>query len=131
MSALDNVAEALQHIHSRGFFHNDLKANNMVLERRYGMQFNLVIIDFGKITKINSPKQKKTLSKPKQKIAPEIVSGQATASTASYVYSFWKLVDFICKRADLNLGAKLSLLKSLALSENAVSKSQLTEFVFN
>ena len=48
MSVLDNVAEALQHIHRKGYLHNDLKANNVVLERRYGRQYNAVIIDFGK-----------------------------------------------------------------------------------
>ena len=139
MSVLDNVAEALHHIHCKGYLHNDLKANNVVLERRYGMQFNAVIIDFGKSTKIDSPAPKKTLSKSEQKmyrqscphIASEIVSGQATASTASDVYSFGKFIEFVCQKADLNLGTKRSLLKNLALSENAVSRPQLTEFVFN
>lgn len=54
------------------------------------MQFNPVFIDFGKSINVNSPKQKKTLSKSEQKMAPEIDSGQATASTASDVYSFSK-----------------------------------------
>ena len=139
MSVLDNVAEALQHIHCKGYLHNDLKANNVVLERRYARQYNAVIIDFGKSTKIDSPEPKKTLSKSEQKIyrqtyphiAPEIVSGQATASNASNVYSFGRLIEFVCQKALLNLGAKRSFLKNLALSENAVSRPQLTEFVFN
>ena len=138
MSVLDNVAEALQHIHCKGYLHNDLKVNNVVLERRYGRQYNAVIIDFGKSTTIDSL-EPKTLSKSEQKIyrqsyphiAPEIICGQATASTASDVYSSGRLMGFLCQKADLNLGAKRSLLKNLALSENAVSRPQLTEFVFN
>ena len=66
---LDSIAETLHHIHSKGYLHNDLKANNVVLEVRYGMQVNPVIIDFGKSTKINSLKlKKKTLSKSEQNI---------------------------------------------------------------
>ena len=137
---LDSIAETLHHIHSKGYLHNDLKANNVVLEVRYGMQVNPVIIDFGKSTKINSPKlKKKTLSKSEQKIyretyphiAPEIVCGEATVSTASDVYSLAKLMEFICKKTDLNLGAKRLLLKNLALSENPVTRPQLTEFLLN
>ena len=114
MSVLDNVAEAVQHIHCKGYLRNDLKANNVVLEKRYGKQYNAVIIDFGKSTKIDSPEPKKTLSKSEQKIyrqsyphvAPKIVFCQATASTASDVYSFGRLMKFVCQKADLNLGAK-------------------------
>ena len=68
MSVLDNVAKALQHIHFKGYLPNDLKANNVVLERRYDMQFNAVIIEFGKSTKIDLPEPKKTLSKLEHKI---------------------------------------------------------------
>ena len=46
------------------------------------MQFNPVFIEFGKSTKVTR-RSKKAPSKSEQKIAPEIVSGQATASTAS------------------------------------------------
>ena len=93
-----------------------LKRTMLIREEIWHAVQSAVIIDFGKSTKINSSKQKKTQAKQEQKIVPEIVSGQAIASAASDVYSFRKLVDFICKRADLNLGAKLSLLKNLALS---------------
>lgn len=109
---LDRVAEALQHVHSRGYFHNDLKANNVVLEVRYGMRFNPVIIDFGKSTRIDASKPKKCLSQAEQTIyrqtylhiAPEIVSSKGTVSTTSEVYSFAKLIEFVCSKTNLNLG---------------------------
>ena len=30
----DKFTEALHHVHGKGFLHNDLKANNVVLEKR-------------------------------------------------------------------------------------------------
>ena len=62
MRVLDSVAELLHRIHSKGYLHNDLKAN-VVLEMRAVRQINPVIIDFGKSTKINSPKPPKKLSR--------------------------------------------------------------------
>lgn len=41
------LIEALIHIHSGGILHNDLKSNNVVMERRE-QQWNPVVIDFGK-----------------------------------------------------------------------------------
>jgi serine/threonine protein kinase len=136
---LDRVAEALQHIHSRGYLHNDLKANNVVLEMRYGSRYNPVIIDFGKSTRINAPKPKKCLSPADQRmyrqtyphIAPEIVSGKGTSSTASDVYSFANLIEFVRLKAELNLGAQRVLLKNLGLSEMPDKRPKLYEFILN
>ena len=103
---LNRVTEALEHIHNKGFLHNDLKANNVVLERRDNI-FNAVIIDFGKSTTIDGIK-KKNLSKADQRvsqqryphIAPEIVSGTGSQTAASDVYSLAKLVNFVCDKTD-------------------------------
>lgn len=42
------ISDALQHIHDRKLIHNDLKSNNVVLEKDVNLQVNPVIIDFGK-----------------------------------------------------------------------------------
>ena len=47
-SILFKTTEALEHIHKCGFAHNDLKANNVVLENREDGRPHPVIIDFGK-----------------------------------------------------------------------------------
>lgn len=52
---LKNLVDALDHVHSCGILHNDLKSNNVVLEYRDG-QWNPVIIDFGKARFIADPK---------------------------------------------------------------------------
>jgi serine/threonine protein kinase len=43
---LKKAADALNHIHSVGFLHNDLKCNNIILDKR-GNEYIPVIIDFG------------------------------------------------------------------------------------
>jgi serine/threonine protein kinase len=45
------VANTLQHIHSSGYLHCDLKGNNVLLEKRDDGKYNPVIIDFGMINK--------------------------------------------------------------------------------
>ena len=131
--AVKNVGEALHHVHTKGYLHNDLKANNVVLEDKSRL-FNPVIIDFGKSTKIDAPAKKKSMTKAEQKlyrqsfphIAPEIINGTRTQTIASDVYSFAKLVQFLCdKEALKNLGAEAEILKNLALSEDPEARPQL------
>ena len=81
---LKEIAKGLSHIHRRGILHNDLKANNVVLEKRN--DYNPVIIDFGKSRFTSDPKQVMSLSvscqaayrKRYPHIAPEIVCGKGT-----------------------------------------------------
>ena len=44
---LKKINETLYHVHHRGVLHNDLKANNIVLEKRKD-QWNPVVIDFAR-----------------------------------------------------------------------------------
>lgn len=131
-----HVGEALQHVHTRGYLHNDLKANNVVLEDK-SRHFNPVIIDFGKSTKIDAPVKKKSMTKAEQKIyrqsfphiAPEIINGTSTQTIASDVYSFAKLVQFLCDKEALNLGAESQIVKNLALSEDPEARPKLSAFL--
>ena len=108
---------------TKGFLHNDLKASNVVLERRDTNIFNAVIMDFGKSTTIDGTK-KKNLSKADQRVyrqrnphnAPEIVSGTGSQTTASDVCSLAKLVNFVCDKTDIALSAEFVIVKNLVLS---------------
>ena len=66
-------------IHERGFLHNDLKSNNVVID---GSENKPVIIDFGKsckIVKARLRKPKVNIEKSMNKfphIAPEILCGE-------------------------------------------------------
>lgn len=95
---LRKVIEALHHVHRRGVLHNDLKANNIVLEKRKD-QWNPVVIDFGKARFITDPKPLMTLSESSQElykkkypyIAVEIVCGKGRQSVASDIFSVGKI----------------------------------------
>ena len=90
---LHDTANALEHIHGCGFAHNDLKANNVVLEKRQDKCLHPVIIDFGKsvaFSKAKNPVPKPSYLKDQYKnsyIAPELIDGTGKPSINSDVYS--------------------------------------------
>ena len=91
--------------HERGFLHNDLKSNNVVID---GSENKPVIIDFGKsckIVKARLRKPKVNIEKSMNKfphIAPEIHRGERQ-SIASDVFSFGYLVNPLFKDAKLEI----------------------------
>lgn len=99
LGILKDTIKALDHIHSGGILHNDLKSNNVVMEQRE-QEWNPVVIDFGKARFFNDPKPVMSLPKVKQEeyrkryphIAPEIVNGSGRQSYASDIYSLSKIV---------------------------------------
>ena len=42
------IAKTLQYIYSKGYLHNDLKSNNVLIDRVGMEEFRPIIIDFGK-----------------------------------------------------------------------------------
>jgi serine/threonine protein kinase len=103
---LKDVCETLGYIHTQGFLHNDLKGNNIVLEKTV-KGFHPVIIDFGKCVKIKKAKLKKpkldvnSALKRYPHIAPEIHRGERQ-TTSSDIFSFGYLVSFIKNKAKFN-----------------------------
>lgn len=101
-------AIALIHVHNVGFLHNDIKANNILLDIIDGA-FNPVIIDFGKSLPMDGAKGPRVMSQDKQKkymqdfphIAPEIVTGKTGQSRKSDTYSFAKVAKSIFRKAKL------------------------------
>ena len=108
LDIIRKFASALVHVHDIGFLHNDIKANNVLLDIVDGA-FNPVIIDFGKSLPMGGAKGPKDLSLKKQKkymedfphIAPEIVTGKSGQSRKSDIYSFGKVVKSIFPKANL------------------------------
>ena len=76
------VCNALQYLHNKDIIHNDLKADNIVPEKRTD-ELSPVIVDFGKVCMLANGKIH-CVSKTHQEeymrrhghIAPEIVKGQ-------------------------------------------------------
>ena len=137
-TVVDLVGRVLQFIHSKGVLHNDLKGDNILLERRE-KHYNPVVIDFGKSMFIDErPERKMCMSTKEQKeyikkyphVAPEIVSGRSFYSIASDTYSFAKLIDFLCDKARLNLrSAKRVLAKHCALGANPAERPPINELI--
>jgi len=50
------IAITLEHIHSRGIVHNDLKSNNVIIQRKKDGNFQPIIIYFGKSEEIGKLK---------------------------------------------------------------------------
>ena len=96
------TADALLHIHDCGYAHNDLKTNNVVLEKREDEQLHPVIIDFGKsvlLRKAKAPVAKavcvgKTFKN--SHVAPELIDGSGKPSIESDVYALGFLIKSVC-----------------------------------
>lgn len=99
LDIIKGVCEGLNHVHRRQILHNDLKSNNVVVEKRNDM-WNPVIIDFGKARFISDPKPRMSLTASNQEsykrryphIAPEIVAGSGRQSIQSDVFSLGRIV---------------------------------------
>ena len=100
---LDTVG-AVSIVHKTGYFHNDIKGNNVMVENIYSKTYTAVLIDFGKARKISDPKiyhlseVDKALYKEKFKhIAPEILEGHPQ-SFQNDVYSLGMVIKKVAKR---------------------------------
>ena len=96
------ICSALEHVHWKGFLHNDIKSNNVVLDQTVSEQYAPVLIDFGKSTRIRSAatitvKERKTHEKSahvKSYLAPEVIKCRQY-SPASDIYSMGRMLKAI------------------------------------
>ena len=127
---LRQICEVLLFMYKRGYLHNDLKGNSVVLD---GASHNAFVIDFGKSRKIAKAK----LMKPKVNIkdaakkyphvAPEIHRGDMQ-STASDVYSFGVLAVKVLQDGKFDNPALKSTAKR-CLSSNPGKRPKLEEIL--
>ena len=98
LDILKNIIKALDHVHEVSVLHNDLKSNNILLEKRQE-KWNPVIIDFGKAGFISKPKPLMSLSSSAQEryrklyphITTEIMQGTGQQSVASDIFSLGRI----------------------------------------
>jgi len=83
------IAITLKHIHSRGIVHNDLKSNNVIIQRKKDGNFQPIIIDFGKSEEIG---KLKAYVRKADYLAPEVREGK-NQSPASDIFSFGKMLE--------------------------------------
>ena len=95
---LRGIIEALSHVHSKDILDNDLKSNNVLLQK-CGKDWNPVIIDFGKACFISNLKTLASLSVSAQEqylhsysqITLEIVCGEGWQSVQLDVFSVGRI----------------------------------------
>ena len=105
------TAAALQYIHDCDFIHNDLKANNIVLEKfqdDIAAAYNPAIIYFAcsiktQDARLRTPKPNHLKVNKGSYIAPEILDGTGKPSFCSDVYSFARMVKLIHKQCNFQL----------------------------
>ena len=107
VTILRETGEILLFLHTKGFLHNDLKGNNVVLD---GANHKPVLIDFGKSRKISQARFLKPevnieeACKRYPHIAPELHRGDRQ-SKESDVYSFGALISRVLKDGTFNIPA--------------------------
>ena len=81
------IAQVLGHIHGREIVHNDLKTNNVIIQRE-GEHYRPIIIDFGKSEEIVKLKAYKRSA---DYLAPEVREGKKQ-SPASDIFSYGRML---------------------------------------
>ena len=96
-------SDALLYIHSKGYLHNDLKGDNVIISDDNNT-LHPVIIDFGKSTTLSKGKLYKLSQRDQDKyrkyhkhIAIEVIRGTHPQSQASDIYAFGLLLSLLCK----------------------------------
>lgn len=86
-----DITEGLQHLHSTGLLHNDLKNNNVLIDKKRGF-----LIDLGKASDFSSPPPAKKYGTHHSYIAPEILKG-SYCTYESDIFSLGQVFNFIRK----------------------------------
>ena len=129
------LCEGLSHVHTRQILHNDLKSNNVVVEKRNDM-WNPVIIDFGKARFISDPKPRMALTASSQTsykkryphIAPEIVAGSRRQSIQSDIFSLGRIVLSILDLLPTATAMSLRIAKR-AILHNPAKRPSIEEII--
>ena len=121
------VCNGLQCIHSKGYLHNDLKCDNIVLSDcvpylKKSQSLWPIVIDFGKARPIKDPKTYRLNEKDKDyylrtytHLAPELINGVCPQSALTDVYSLCRIIGkaaIVTRYKQLNAIAKLCTKKS-------------------
>ena len=110
------LLEAIKYLHEEvSILHNDIKMNNILIAKSLDLSssdlcdYQVVLIDFGKATKLSEGKRYH-LSGVEQAeyvrkfphIAPEVIEGETKQSTHSDIYSFGKVLFRLTNHGCLN-----------------------------
>ena len=127
------ICSALEHVHWKGFLHNDIKSNNVVLDQTVSEQYAPVLIDFGKSTRIRSAatitvNERNTHEKSahvKSYLAPEVVKCRQY-SPASDIYSMGRMLKAIA--TTMGFYDKVRVVVKTATNDEPSHRANIQEF---
>ncbi|XP_076037533.1 ribosomal protein S6 kinase 2 beta-like [Oratosquilla oratoria] len=121
------VAESVRLIHLRGWTHNDLKQDNIVVEKNCEL-WSATLIDFGSAVRLGKAvySRDRTGHITFPHIAPELFKGRGTSS-GSDVYSIGYLLASLVAQEDRN--EDISLLISRAMTYNPEDRLSVDDLV--
>ncbi|XP_041454001.1 probable serine/threonine-protein kinase DDB_G0281745 isoform X1 [Lytechinus variegatus] len=132
----EDVVRGMMELHDQGLLHNDLKTDNVLLEKR-GHSYHAVIIDFGMVSTISSPLRMTELPEELKVayihgeegdyVAPEVVLHGQSTSISSDVFSVGKILEDITKVVEdrCPLLKDLTSLAIKCMKRNPQSRSDL------
>ena len=135
VSIFKETAEALDFMHKKGFLHNDLKSDNILLSQENNA-IHLVIIEFGKCHNMTNPKrysltaeEQKKYKKYHRHIAPELVKGTHSQSFKSYIYSHGYLLSQMSKSISRKFDDVLADISIAYVRTDPVQRPTLTAII--
>ncbi|CAB4011817.1 probable serine threonine- kinase gdt4 [Paramuricea clavata] len=135
VSIFKETAEALYFMHKKGFLHNDLKSDNIVLSEENNA-IHPVIIDFGKCRSLSNPKRYSLTAKEQKKykeyhrhIAPEVVKGTHSQSFKSDIYSYGYLLSQMSKLISKTFDDVIADISIACVRTDPDQRPTLTEIV--
>ena len=110
------LLEAIKYLHEEvSILHNDIKMNNILIAKSLNLSssdlcdYQVVLIDFGKATKLSEGKryhlsgvEQAEYMRKFPHIAPEVIEGETKQSTHSDIYSFGKVLFRLTNHGCLN-----------------------------
>ena len=131
LEILKKIIEALNHIHSCGIPHNDVKSNdvksnNVVMEQR-GEEWNPVIIDFGKAWRCPCPPiHRRSIENSIHTLPPKLSTGVAGTVPKSDIFSLGKIVLAVLDLLPTATARSLKVART-ALCEEPAKRPSLKE----
>lgn len=136
---LYGVVSAISYLHKKFILHNDIKSNNVVIDKK-GTEVNSILIDLGKGCFVKDAKSYHLPSDAARRehvknyphIAPDLINGHCKQSTKSDVYSLGRIIHQVNDH-HLRLPALESLSKQCMeyYCENRLQITEINTFTYN
>ncbi|XP_030835021.1 dual serine/threonine and tyrosine protein kinase-like [Strongylocentrotus purpuratus] len=116
LQVCEDIIKGIMELHREGYLHNDLKSNNILLEKR-SQRWHAIIIDLGLASAMAYAKQRRFSDKRRAEyrsgkiytyMAPEVVLYGKRNSVASDIYSFGVILESIARKIKISEVAELA-----------------------